>query len=58
VDLQIQTAQNPHTQATTKSSSNLHGFGDIKGYVQKALPSLISLLSFSHICAKLFKDGL
>jgi len=38
VDLQIQTTQNPHTQATTKSSSNLQGFGDIKGYVQQSPP--------------------
>jgi len=33
-ELQIQTTQNPHTQATTKPSTNLHGFGDIKTLVQ------------------------
>jgi len=32
--LQIQTTKNPHTQATTKPSTNLHGFGDIKVYLQ------------------------
>jgi len=32
--LQIQTTQNPHTQAAAKPSTNLHGFGDIKAYVQ------------------------
>jgi len=32
--LQIQTTQNPPTQAATKSSSNLHRFGDIKVDVQ------------------------
>jgi len=33
--LQIQTTQNPHTQAATKSSSNLQIFGDIKANVQQ-----------------------
>jgi len=36
--LQIQTTQNPHTEAAPKSSSNLHGFGDIKAYVQQSPP--------------------
>jgi len=35
--LQIQTTQNPHTQAATKSSSNLHRFGDINVYVQQSM---------------------
>ena len=34
MDLQIQTTQNPHTQATTSLSTNVHGFGDIKAYLQ------------------------
>jgi len=33
-ELQIQTTQNLHTQAATKPSTNLHGFGDIKAYLQ------------------------
>jgi len=33
--LLIQTTQNPYTQAATKPSTNLHGFGDIKAYLQK-----------------------
>jgi len=32
--LQIQTTQNSHTQAVAKPSTNLHGFGDIKVYLQ------------------------
>jgi len=36
--LQIQTTQNPHKQATTKPSTNLHGFRDIKAYLQKSPP--------------------
>ena len=34
MDLQIQTTQNPHTKATARPSTNLHGFGDIKALVQ------------------------
>jgi len=34
-ELQIQTTQNPHTQATTNPSTNLHGFGDIIVYLQQ-----------------------
>jgi len=30
--LQIQTTQNPHTQATTKPSTIFRGFGDIKAH--------------------------
>jgi len=36
--LQIQTTQNLHTHATTKPSTNLHGFGDIKAYLQQSPP--------------------
>jgi len=32
--LQIQSTQNPHTQAAAKPSTNLHGFRDIKAYLQ------------------------
>jgi len=39
--LQIQTTQNPHTQAATKPSTNLHEFGDIKAHVQH-FPHLVS----------------
>jgi len=35
MDLQIQTIQNSHTQATTKPSSNSHRFGDTKVHVQQ-----------------------
>jgi len=33
--LQIETTQNPHTQAVSKPSTNPHGFGDIKAYLQQ-----------------------
>jgi len=38
VDLQIQTTHNPHTQAAARPSTNLHGFGDIKAYLQQTPP--------------------
>jgi len=40
VDLQIQTTQNPHTQAATKSLSNLLGFRDIKAHVPKSVDTI------------------
>ena len=36
--LQIQTTQKPHTQTTTNPSTNFHGFGDIKAYLQQSPP--------------------
>jgi len=35
--LQIQTTQNPNKQAAAKPSTNVHGFGDIKVYLQQLL---------------------
>jgi len=44
--LHIQTTQNPHTQATTKPSTNLHGFGAIKVYLQQTTMSSSSSSNF------------
>jgi len=33
--LQIQTTQNPHTQAAANASTDLDGFGDTKAYLQQ-----------------------
>jgi len=47
--LQIQTTQNPHTQAATNPSTNLHGFGDIKAYLQQIRFSTKDLLVVYYI---------
>jgi len=47
VDLQIQTTQNPHTQAATRPSSNPHKFGDIKALVQQIVKNNGGMVYFA-----------
>jgi len=44
--LQIQTTQNPNTQVAAKPSTNLHGFGDTKAYLQQIQSIVLHLEVF------------